>query len=139
MSGMLSDYLCNALLDHITGVATYTSPTQINVALFTARGSIAQSCAGTNFTEVAGGAYARVNVGITGVNWDSAASRAIQNKLLVTFPTPTADWGTVIAVGYYDQLGNLLWWDDVTSRFCALGATVTIAIGAIDLSLPYGS
>lgn len=136
---MFSDYLSNALLDHITGVAAYTPPTEINVALFTARGSIAQSCAGTNFTEVAGGNYARTNVGITAINWNAAAARATSNTLIVTFPVPSADWGTVVAVGYYDQLGNLLWWDDVTSRFCALGATVTLAAGAVDVALPQGT
>lgn len=138
MSGMFSDYWANKLIDHGLAVTNYTPPTHIYVALFLARGTIEQACAGTDFVECAGGSYARVNVGVTSVNWNPAALRASDNKLAVPFPTPTADWGTVVAIGYYDQLGNLLWWSDCAPRFCALAASVSLLAGSIDVSLPQG-
>jgi hypothetical protein len=133
---MFSDYLANKILDHVTGVAAYTAPTQIKVALFTARGSTAQACAGTNFTEVSGGSYAQVNVGIGTTNWNTAAARLVDNKLAVALGTATADWGTVTCIGYYDQTGNLLWWGDITSRNITNGAVVSMAAGVIDVSFP---
>ncbi len=42
-----------------------------------------------------------------------SAPSQIQNSAAVTFPTATANWGTVIAFGLYDAVtsGNLLDWD----------------------------
>jgi len=140
MSGMYSDFLANKINDHINGVASYTAPTEINLALFTARGSIAQACAGTTFTEVTGGSYARVNAGVGTVNWNGSAARLCDNKLSVPFVTATADWGIVTCYGAYDQAANLLWWADLTTpKSVPDGATASFATGTIDVSLPQGA
>ncbi len=112
MAGM-SDYLENAILDHLFRNSTYTRPANIYIALFTA----APSDAGGG-TEVAGGSYARVAVA-TGASsgWDAASAGATANTSTVTFPTATADWGTVTHVGLFDAstAGNLLMWAALTS------------------------
>lgn len=43
----------------------------------------------------------------------SSAPSTLTNNSIITFATPTANWGTIVAVGLYDALtsGNLLNWD----------------------------
>ena len=143
MSCMMGDYLANKLNDHVTGVAVYTPPTQIKVSLCTAKGTIAQCCANTNFTECTGGGYAQVNVGVGSTNWNASGTtspRLSDNKLAVSFGTPSADWGTVVAWRLLDQSGNLLWWgDESPSKSCPAYAAVSSAIGAITMALPQGT
>ena len=49
--------------------------------------------------EVSGGSYARVAIVSNGTNWtagaDAGAAKRTSNGVAITFPTPTADWGTV--------------------------------------------
>lgn len=72
-----------------------TRPTAIFVGLFTA---VTNAEAGTG-TEVSGGAYARVDVtSLFGASTDGAGS----NSGAVTFPAPTANWGTVTHFGIFD-------------------------------------
>lgn len=109
MSG-LSDYSAQNFLNYIVGkTAVPTLPT-VYVALFTAVGVDA----GTGFTEVSGGSYARKAT--AGADWAAASGSApstISNANALTYVTATASWGTVIAFGLYDALtsGNLLAWD----------------------------
>lgn len=89
-------------------------PTNVYVALYTADPTDADSG-----TEVTGGAYARqaVSTGTSGTGagsgWtDPGASGTINtsNNAAVTFPTPTANWGTITHVGLRDAVtaGNLI-------------------------------
>src|SRR5262252_6714106 len=109
MSGF-TDRVSQGILNHIVGKTTiFTLPTSY-VALFTAVGVDA----GTGFTEVSGGNYARVAT--AAADWNSASGSApssITNANALTFPTATASWGNVIAFGLYDasSAGNLLAWD----------------------------
>lgn len=63
-------------------------------------------------TEVSGGSYARVQYDPSDSNWSapSGGNGQTQNSNAITFPTATADWGTVVAVGVFDAStgGNLL-------------------------------
>lgn len=49
--------------------------------------------------EVSGGDYARVEIPSNTTNWSAPSTgtgvEAITNLLTLTFPTPTADWGTI--------------------------------------------
>lgn len=92
---------------------------QLYVGLFTANPS--DTGGGT---EVTGGSYARVQITNTNANWaatNSAGSTAAvstgtggttSNNNVVTFATPTANWGTITAIGLFDSStgGNLLAW-----------------------------
>ena len=63
-------------------------------------------------TEVTGGAYARVQFDPLDANWNapSGGNGLVDNALDITFPVPTANWGTVSHVALYDALtgGNSL-------------------------------
>ena len=103
----LSNYLEEALIDHLFRTNTFAKPAAIYVALFTA----APTDAGGG-TEVVGGSYARVAVSQLDVEWDApvAGNGNTKNSNLISFPAPTGAWGTVVAVGIFDAVtgGNLL-------------------------------
>lgn len=111
----ISDYLENALIDHLFRTASFTKPTGLHVALYTA----APSDAGGG-TEVTGGSYARVNLAPADANWNgtqgnttgasSGTGGMTSNAVDITFPAPTATWGTITHFGIFDAGtgGNLL-------------------------------
>ena len=108
MSDALSNYLENALIDHIFRTATFSKPAGLWIAAYT----VAPSDTGGG-TEVTGGAYARVNYGAPAdAKWaaPSSGNGTTSNLSAITFPTPTADWGTLVALGVLDAstAGNLL-------------------------------
>lgn len=111
-----SDYAENKLIDWLLRGQTFTPPTSTYVALFTA--SPSDTGGGT---EVTGGTYARVPVTSALTSWagtQAAASTTVSsgtsgtttNNADITFPTPSASWGTVTSYGLFDALsgGNLL-------------------------------
>ena len=38
------------------------------------------------------------------------------NSYAITFPAPTENWGTIVGFGIYDQLGNLLFLDNLSAN-----------------------
>jgi hypothetical protein len=126
MAGNLSNYLENKVLDHILGTTSYTMPSTVYVALYTA----APNDAGGG-TEVSGGSYARQTA-----DFDAAASGATQNTGNIDFVNMPAS--TVVAIGIHDALtsGNLLVWGTLsTNKSLDLGDTLRIATGDLDISL----
>lgn len=121
-----TDRVSRGVLDHITGkTALFATTTPSFVGLFTAVGSDA----GTGFTEVTGGAYARVSTGAAA--WNAAAGTSpstVTNASIIQFPTATVAWGTVIAFGIFDAatVGNLLVWDFL-GNFSWLPFSATLA------------
>lgn len=117
-----TNYLENKLVDHQFRSATYAKPTAAWIALYTA----APSDAGGG-TEVAGGGYARVNLPPLDTNWtatqggttgaSSGTGGATSNAVVVTFPVPSADWGTVTHVAIFDAAtgGNPILWAPLTT------------------------
>lgn len=113
--GALSDYLENKLVDHVFRGTAYSAPATVYVALFTS--SCSDSSGGT---EVSGGSYARVSISTgtsafkgthgTTSGASSGTNGTITNAAAVTFPAPTANWGSVTHWGVYDASsgGNLL-------------------------------
>jgi hypothetical protein len=106
-----SDFLENAILDHMLGGPDYVRPANVHVALFTA----APSDAGGG-TEVTGGSYARAAVVNNATNWPAASGGSKSNGTQIIFPTPSAPWGTVTHFGIFDEAsgGNLLRWGALT-------------------------
>ena len=100
MSAM-SNYLEDALLDHSLGTAGHTSPTNIYLALFTDDPTDAATG-----TEVVGGSYAR-----TVLTFNASSGGSAANTAVVTFPTATANWGTITHMAIYDASsgGNMLY------------------------------
>lgn len=126
----MSDYLENKLIDALLRGQSFTFPTTVYIALFTANPT--DSTAGT---EVTGGSYARVAVTCSLANFagtQSAGSTVAStgtggttsNNTVITFPTPSANWGTVTGVAVMDAStsGNVL-------LFGALSASQVVNTG----------
>lgn len=111
-----SNYLENKIIDWLFRGQTFTPPATLYVALFT----VAPSDTGGG-TEVTGGSYARVAVTSSLANWagtqsagstvaSSGTGGTTSNNAAITFPAPTANWGSIVAFGIFDAAtgGNLL-------------------------------
>lgn len=138
----LIDWFLRAQAIGITGATASagTGPATTYVALFTA----APSDAGGG-TEVTGGSYARVAVTSSLANWagtqgagtttaSTGTSGTTSNNNAITFPAPTANWGTVTHAAIFDAStgGNMLIWG-------ALSASKTVNNGDSAPSFPAGS
>lgn len=130
-----TNYLENAVLDHIVGNATYT-PGTLYLALATA---VSDAEAGT-FTEVSetGTAYARQSLASS--NWASAASGSVTTSANVQFPTATANYGTVTHVVITDSAtyggGNALIVQALTSsKTVENGDTFVVNTGNLTVNL----
>lgn len=103
----LSDYLEVELVKHIFRTGSFTKPTALYVALYTA----APGDTGGG-TEVTGTGYARINLAPLDANWDatSGTDGLTANTTTITFGTPTANWGTITHFGIHSAVtsGNLL-------------------------------
>jgi hypothetical protein len=119
----LSDYLENKFIDAFLRGQAYTMPTTVYFGLATTAGSDV-ACG----TEVTGGSYARVAVASSLANWagtQSAGSTTAStgtggttsNNAVITFPAPTAPWGSVVEYCVFDapSAGNLLWRTSLTT------------------------
>jgi len=132
MAGSKADFLEDELLDHVLGNAAYSAPATVYVAIYT----VAPTDAGGG-TEVSGGSYARVAVTNNDTNWPAASSGAKANGTEFTFPTATANWGTVVAFAILDAAsgGNFLYWGDLTAnRTINSGDTAKFAVGDLDVT-----
>lgn len=116
-----SDYLENAWLDHALNGATYTPPSNVYVALFTA----APSDAGGG-TEVGTRQAA---------SFDSASGREATTDADITFESVPA--GSVTHVGIFDDdtSGNLLFWGEVDDAVDPDGDDLVIASGTLTVAV----
>jgi hypothetical protein len=124
-----SDYLEDKVLDHVFGGVAYTQPTK-HVALYT----VAPTDTGGG-TEVTGGSYARQTGAFTvsGTNPTTAS-----NSAAIEYPTATANYGTVVAVGILDASsgGNLLAYANLdTSKSVTTGDVFRFDTGDLDITL----
>jgi hypothetical protein len=120
-AGSMTDYLENKLADHLFRTTTYSQPTNLYVGLLT--GACSDSSAGT---EVTGGSYARVVNNPGNANWkgthasttgvSSGTGGTISNAVALTFPAPTANWGSITHFAIYDasSAGNMLFCNALT-------------------------
>lgn len=122
-----SDYLENALLNHVFRNTSLTAPASVWLALYT----VAPTDAGGG-TQVSGAGYAR-----QAITFGAPSGGAIANTSAVSFTAAGGNYGTVIAVGIFDAstAGNLLAWDDITSAVINDGDTINFPIGDIDVTL----
>ena len=129
MAQGFSAYLQNYLIDTTFRAGTaWTTPSNLYICLLTTAcvntdtGTTISAGGGTG-VEVTGGSYARVEYDPIATNWDdtqqdgtSAASSGstgiTRNNIAITFPTATADWGTIVGVCICDDAtaGNMLFY-----------------------------
>ena len=129
MSGF-SDYLEDKVLEHVFGGNAFTAPSTLYVALYT----VAPSDTGGG-TEVSGGAYARQTATFTvsGTNPTTAS-----NTAAIEYPSATANYGTVVAVGVLDASsgGNLLAYSTLdSSKVVSTGDAFRFNAGDLDITL----
>lgn len=144
MSAM-SDYLENKLVDHVFRNRAYSVPTTIYLALFTA--APGETGGGT---EVTGGSYARVQQGPSDATWESTqgtttavassgTTGATQNGSTITFPTPSANWGSITHFAIMDAVsgGNFLFYGPLAQAKTVNNGdpAPSFAAGAVDVTL----
>lgn len=142
MSAM-SDFLENKIVDQLFRGQAAPTTTTLYIGLLTA----APSDSGGG-TEVTGGSYARVAVTSSLANWagtqsagsttaSSGTGGQTSNNVAITFPTPSANWGTVTHFGIYDAAsgGNLLFWGALTiSKTINQADTVTFPAASLSIT-----
>jgi len=131
-TGGCTDYLSNKLIDLIFRGQAFAWPATIYTGAFT----VAPTNAGGG-TEVGGGVgYARGSIvpslanisGTQGAGTTVASNGTggrISNNIAVAHPTPTGNWGTIVAGGLFDASsgGNLLFWH-------ALNSPTSVSLGS---------
>jgi hypothetical protein len=133
--GRLSDDDANNMLDVRFGGVASSAPATYYVGLSTT----APTNTGTNVTEPSGGAYARVAVTNDTTNFPAASGRAKSNGTVVTYPTATADWGTLTHFVLYDAAtgGSMRAWGALaTPQAVASGATADFPVGSLTITAP---
>jgi hypothetical protein len=139
----MSDFLENKLVDQLFRGQTAPTTSTLYVGLLTS----APSDSGGG-SEVSGGSYARVAVTSSLANWagtqtagstaaSSGSGGQTSNNVALTFPTPTAGWGTVTHFGIYDAStgGNLLFWGTLTiSKTVNQADTVTFPAASLSIT-----
>ena len=127
-----SDYLENKVLDHVLTATAYTQPGTRYLALFTANTGL-ESNSPSAEVSTSGTAYAR-----QAVTFASASSGQSATNATVTFPTATANFGTITHVAVMDAStsGNVLFHGAVTtSKVIETGDTFQVTSGNLTVSL----
>lgn len=133
--GSFTDYLEDALLDHVFGTGdgkslAYTQPDKY-IALCTV--AVTDTATGGTITEPSG-SYVRKVMG----TWDEASAGATENTNDVLFAQATASWGTILDFAICDAVtaGNVLAYGSLTiSKSVASGDTPKFATGDLDITL----
>ena len=125
-----SDYLETKVLDHVFGGTSYTAPSTLYVALFTAAPS--DSGGGTEVSS-SGTAYSRQTITLT------TSGGTTSNTSAVEYSTATGSgFGTVVAMGIFDasSSGNLLAYGNLTvSKSVSAGDVFRFNASSIDITL----
>jgi|TARA_E500000178_G_scaffold348598_1_gene403969 hypothetical protein len=126
-----TDYLEDALLKHVFTNTSYTSPSAVYAALYTVAPS---DTGGGTEVSTSGTAYARQAMAFS----VSGTGTLATNSAAVEYPTATADYGTVVAVGIFDasSSGNLLAYASLTAnKTVSSGDVFRFNAGDVDITL----
>jgi hypothetical protein len=124
-----SDYLEDALLDHVFANTAYTSPSAVYVSLHTANPD--EDASGAEVS-TSGTGYARQAATF------SVSSGTATTTAAIEYATATANYGTVTHVGVWDAstAGNMLAYAALTaSKSITTGDVFRIPAGDLDISL----
>jgi hypothetical protein len=126
----ITDSLAADIINHFFRNSSVSSPATVYMALFTA----APAADGTGGTEVSGGSYARQAIAFGAPSGD-----ATDNTGTITFPTASANWGSIIGVGlsFVSSAGTQKIYAALSAtQVINSGGTFSIATGNGDLSFP---
>lgn len=124
----------NIVADYFAGNATPPSNTQWQISLWTASPTPSGSAPGFGGTEVTGGSYARQTFTNNAGAFTTVSNGAKSNQNVITFPTATAGWGAVVALGIHNQSGTLWAYVGITPRTIDAGDTVSIAANQLTIT-----
>lgn len=125
--GSKSNYLENAIINHVLRHTSFTSPSAVYIGLFTTKAGEAGGQ-----VEVSGGSYARQTV-----TFGAPSNGSTSNTVAVVFPDPTDNWGDIEGWGLFDAStsGNLLYYADQSPvETVNTGNPVQFPIGSIVVS-----
>lgn len=133
----VSNYVKQAMLNHLFNLSAFSAPATLYIALFTANGDFTTGVQG-GFTECAAGDYARKSVTMNSA-WDAAASGVLDNTAAFTWTQATNNWGTIVGAALVDAASstwtNLYAGDAFTGVAVNTGDTFSIGAGNFDISL----
>lgn len=141
MSALSNEYE-NKLLDHSLGTAALTAPSTVYVALFTSDPSTGATSENleanivTDEVSSSGTSYARQAATFT-----AAASGSASNDANITFPTATANWGTITHVAVMDDYSSagddgVIYYGALdTAKIIETGDTFQITTGNLTITL----
>ena len=141
----LSNYAEAKLLDHLLGTATFTAPSSVYVALFTASDSTGNTLEnleqGILTNEVAGNGYTRQTATFSAT---SVGTGSTSNTGNITFTASGGNWGTIVACAIIDAdgvtdsagEGNILAYGQLTvSKDIQDGDSFQISTGNLTITL----
>jgi len=124
-----SDFLENAVLNHVLRNSVYTPSTTIEVRLFTAL----PNEVGAGGAEVSGAGYVRQSVVFA-----APSGGTVVNQDAVTFPQATDTWGTVVGLGLYENAdagAHLLYFGSLSvAKAIDVGDQLVFAAGTMTVS-----
>lgn len=127
----MTNYLQGKWATHVLGSNTFAKPSALYAALFTSA-----ITPGGSGTEVTGGSYARVAITQADANWNQVVSSNTvwANANAITFPSPTANWGSVQCIALFDASsgGNML-------AYATLSSTLNVTSGSPAPTFPASS
>ena len=124
----MSNYLENALINATLRNTSYTSPTNVYLALYTTDPTDADTG-----TECSGTSYAR-----QAITFGAPSNGVSTNSAAIEFPQAGGSWGTITHIGIRDALttGNLLYHTPLdASKTIATGDVFRVAIGSLSVTL----
>lgn len=133
MAGGASDYLENAVLNHIFGGVAYTAPATLYFAAY----SSAPNDAGGG-TELSGNGYARKGITNNATNFPSTSTSTKSNGAAIEFDAFTGGSQTVVALSVLDSsvAGNMLLWVTLTTaKTFSEGDIIRIPIGGFVVTM----
>lgn len=141
MAGNKSNFLENAVLNHILGNTAYTAPATVYLGLWTA--TLSDTSAGNTAGEVStasGSNYARKAITNNTSEWPTTSNGTKSNGNAQTFNTAGGTgWGTVTDFAILDSgtvgAGNILFYAQLNnSKVVSNGDTATFAASQITIT-----
>lgn len=138
----------NKIVDQIFRAQSFSFPASLYVALST--GTPTDSSTGASMSEVTGGSYARQTIVGATDTWystngtssgaSSGTGGTTSNVAAITFPTASADWGTVSGIVITDSAttgaGNALFWGTLSvNKVVSNGDVFSFSVGSLSIQL----
>jgi hypothetical protein len=129
-----SDYIENALINHLRGTAFPTVPANFYVGLY----STATDDAGGG-TELTGNGYARVAVSPAAGSWAAPSGGVTSNAIEIAFPAATGSaWSAATHFAIHDasSAGNRFYHGALTaSKTAQVGDVIRFSPGALQITI----